>query len=126
MRTLIACLVMSILVIGCNSSRTDSGMNPEKKALYEKNLAALKGMISAYEKEDLDTWGSYISDTLVWNPASYGSVPGTKANFAAALQGFVADWDSIRLMRLRIYAPSVSRFIVRSMESEMCWSGIST
>ncbi len=83
-------------------------MNPEARALYEKNLVTLKAMNSAFENEQMDNWGTYVSDTAVWNSAAYGSVPGTKATWAATLGGYVADWDSIRLMNA-IYLPGLDQ-----------------
>lgn len=109
MKTLIIC-VASILLIGCNlsSTRPDSGMNSETKALYDKNLGLLKEMISAYENEQLDKWSTYVADSAVWNPASYGAMPGTKETWAAALAGYVSEWDSIRLMNAN-FLPGVDQ-----------------
>ncbi len=110
MKAITICIAASILAIGCSapSNQTGSGMNPETKTLYEKNLLVLKAMIAAYENEQLDTWGTYVSDTAVWNPAAYGSVPGTKETWAASLAGYVAEWDSIKLMNAN-FLPGVDQ-----------------
>jgi len=83
-------------------------MDSETKALYEKNLVALKAMISAYENEQLETWATYIADSAVWNPAGYGALPGTRETWKAALTGYVEAWDSIRLMNAN-FLPGVDQ-----------------
>jgi hypothetical protein len=114
----------SILLIGCNSSsmHSGSGMNSETKALYEKNVDLLKGMISAYEAEQLDEWSTYLADSAVWNPANYGAVPGTKETWRTALAGNLADWDSIRLMNAN-FLPGVNQ-LTKEFDGSVRFYGI--
>jgi len=117
-------MAVSILVIGCNSrsTQTGSGMNPETKALYEKNLAVLKSMISAYENEQIDTWSGFVADSAVWNPANYGAVPGNKETWTAALRGYVAAWDSIKLMNAN-FLPGVDQ-ITKEFDGSVRFYGL--
>jgi hypothetical protein len=110
MKTLTLALCASVLAIGCNqsSTHTGSGINAETKAIYEKNLAVLKSMNSAFENEQLDEWSKFVADSARWNPAGYGALPSTKAQWAATLTGYAADWDSLRLMNAN-YLPGVDQ-----------------
>lgn len=110
MKTITLALCASILVIGCNQSSTQTGsaIDSETKAAYEKNLAELKAMINAYENEQLDEWSKYVADSARWNPAGYGALPSTKEQWAAALTGYVADWDSLKLMNAN-YLPGLDQ-----------------
>ena len=46
--------------ISCNQNPTSttSENNSEMKAVYEKNLAAFKASIAAFEKENIEGWAS--------------------------------------------------------------------
>lgn len=110
MKTLTLALCVFILVMGCNpsSTHTGSGINPETKVIYEKNLVVLKAMNNAFENEQLDEWSNFVADSARWNPAGYGALPSTKEQWVATLTGYVADWDSIRLMNAN-YLPGLDQ-----------------
>ena len=110
MKTPVVFVYASILVIGCNQSSTYSGseMNSRTRTLYEKNLEALKAMINAYENEQLEVWSTYVADSARWNPATYGALPGTKEQWMASLSGYLAEWDSIKLMNAN-FLPGLDR-----------------
>lgn len=110
MKTLTAVVCASSLVIGCNQSSTYSGpeLDASTRTVYEKNLGTLKAMIDAVQNEQMESWSTYVADTARWNPATYGALPSTKAQWLAELTAEVADWDSLRLMNAN-FLPGLDR-----------------
>lgn len=74
-----------------------NSQSPEAKTLYERNLTTLKKGISAFENKNIDEWMPTVSDTTIWNAATYGSLPGTKQDWKKSLVAYFAEWDSIKL-----------------------------
>jgi hypothetical protein len=122
MKKLLFCSVIFFAVMSCNESNktdetgkmsdsmatadaakpVDNGMNE----LYEKNLANLKASISAFEKEDIEGWAAMVADDAKWQGPAYGSSPADKATWKKTLEGYIAGWDSIRLVNPN-YLPGV-------------------
>jgi hypothetical protein len=67
------------------------------KALYEKNLAALKAGIALFEKEDIKGFAATLADTIEFNSPAYGDTVKTKAHYVELLQSFVDSWDNLKL-----------------------------
>ena len=124
MKILLIFVSASILILGCNRSTTNSGsgLNPELKLLYEKNLATLMAANGAFEREQLDEWASFVADTAVWNPAGYGSLPGKKEDWYKALASIAADWDSLKLMNAN-YLPGVDQ-ITKEFDGSVRYYGL--
>lgn len=103
-------VAISLLFVACtDSAKTDNTASSDKtemKALYEKNLASLKASLVAFEKEDIDTWASYISDTAIWNSPAYGDTVNTKAHWKESLKGYLDNWDNLKLNNA-IFLPGV-------------------
>lgn len=100
MKKLFLCSAVFVLILSCNhESKTDTSSSDktDTKALYEKNLATLKSTISAFEKEDMEGWASYIADTAFFGSPMYGDTNTTKAHWKEMLSSFVADWDNLKL-----------------------------
>ena len=76
------------------------------KALYEKNLATVKGIVAAFEKKDMNTIKSWIADTAKWQSPAYGDTVNTKAHWMESLDGYLANWKDLHLVNAR-YLPGV-------------------
>ena len=76
------------------------------KMRYEKNLASVKAAISAFENEKLDEFGTYVSDSVVYVPAMYGSPQTNKEGWKNLLSTFTTEFDSIRLTNA-LYLPGI-------------------
>jgi hypothetical protein len=109
MNKIIFCTLLSIALLSCNQApKTDdsSSKGAETKALYEKNLSALKASLQAFQDEQLDGWASYIDDKAVYNSGAYGASPGTKEDWRKTLTFYVTDFDSIKLLH-PIFLPGI-------------------
>ena len=91
------------MILACNQAFSQ---NTNAKAQYEKNLAALKASITAFENEQIDAWASNIADNAEWNPPAYGAAKGTKDDWKKALAMYMADWDNLKL-RNPIFLPGI-------------------
>ena len=100
-------LVLCVLFSCNDSAKTDDTISTssdttsktsDAKALYEKNLASLQAGITAFENEKIDDWAATVADSAVWNPPVYGAKPAGKEDWKKALAGYVADWDSLKLV----------------------------
>jgi len=95
--------VVILVTYSCNSdSKTKSVSSADTnaadmKAAYEKNLASLKGAITAIEKEDIEAWASNIADSVVFSSPMYGDMVSSKQHWKDILTGFFTDWDSLKL-----------------------------
>jgi hypothetical protein len=76
------------------------------EAVYQKNLAAVKAAVSAFENENLDEFGTYVADNAVYYSGAYGSKKGTKEDWKKLLGFFTTDFDSIRLDH-PLYLPGI-------------------
>ena len=109
MKKIICLLLASFAIVGC---QTPSQPAPEPakddaaKVAYEKNLAAIKAAIKAFENENLDEFDSYVSDSVAYFPASYGSKKSNKEEWRKLLAFFTSEFDSIRLNQ-PIFLPGI-------------------
>ena len=100
-------LVLCVL-FSCNESvKTDdttsktsdtTSKTSDAKALFEKNLASLQAGITAFENKKIDDWAATVADSAVWNSPAYGAKPAGKEAWKKALAGYIADWDSLKLV----------------------------
>ena len=104
MRKLLFYLVVLLFIYSCNqdsktaSTTSADTKSTEMKAAYEKNIATLKKGIAAIEKEDVEAWASEIADSVVFTSPMYGDTITTKQHWKDLLSGFLADWDSLKLV----------------------------
>ncbi len=100
MKKILFVSVASLLILACNNDEKKedaaSKKDADMKALYEKNLAALKTDFAAFEKEDLTTFAAGLADSLVWNSPVYGDTIKTKAHYLEGLKYYVDNWDNIK------------------------------
>ena len=90
---------LALVLYSCKQtvkSESNSQSTAAKK-LYEKNLATLKDGIAAFENENIEQWAATVSDTTIWNAATYGASPATKEDWRKSLVAYFAEWDSIKL-----------------------------
>ena len=76
MRKLICLFLAAVAMVGCQppSQPTPEPLKDDAaKIAYEKNLATIKAAIKAFENENLEEFGGYVSDSVAYYPASYGS-----------------------------------------------------
>ena len=101
MKKLLFASIVSLLLMACsdNEKKEDdaSKKNDEMKALYEKNLAALKTSIASFEKEDIEGWAASVADSAVWQSPAYGDTVTTKAHWKEALKYYIDNWDNLKL-----------------------------
>ncbi|HEX5170140.1 MAG TPA: hypothetical protein VFW11_13275 [Cyclobacteriaceae bacterium] len=101
MKKLVLFVFASLMAFGCKQNQQPveqvNTKENDSKAMYEKNLSTLRASISAFEREDLDSWSSYVADNMVFSPAAYGSKQGSKEDWRKELAFFNSDWDSIKL-----------------------------
>lgn len=76
------------------------------KATYEKNLTSLKAGIDAFEKEDIEGWAATVADSVVFNSPAYGDTITTKAHWKESLQGYVLNFDNLKLSNA-IFLPGI-------------------
>jgi ketosteroid isomerase-like protein len=105
MKNLLLCSVLLVALIGCNedtkttddsAKKNDDTKVTEAKAMYEKNLAALKANFASFEKEDIDGFAAGLADNMVWNGPSYGDTVTTKAHWLEGLKYYAENWDNIK------------------------------
>jgi len=100
MKKLLFAAVASLFIMACNNDEKKEDEASKKvddmKALYEKNLAALKADFAAFEKEDLTSFAAGLADSLVWDSPSYGDSVKTKAHYLEALKYYADNWDNIK------------------------------
>ncbi len=101
MKKIFFAFIVSLLVLGCNNDEKKeeaaSNKSTEMKALYEKNLAALKAGIAAFEKEDIEGWAANIADSAVWTSPAYGDTVTTKAHWKESLKYYLDNWSDLKL-----------------------------
>lgn len=100
MKKIICLFLASFAIVGCQTPNQPAPEEPKDdaaKIAYEKNLAAIKAAIKAFENENLEEFGSYVSDSVAYYPASYGSTKSTKEEWKNLLGFFTSEFDSIRL-----------------------------
>jgi len=88
---------VTLLLLSCNTDKTASG-DTDTKALYEQNLAVVKGMLANFENKDLDAFFANVSDTVTWNSPVYGDTVETKAHWRETLTYWTDNWDSLHLV----------------------------
>jgi len=96
----IICAVLLTAILACNQEPKTvaaSATSTDAKALYEKNLAVLQSGISAFEKEDINSWAATIADSAKWSSPMYGATEGKKEDWKNALASYMADWDNLKL-----------------------------
>ena len=112
MKKLLFAACLSLLVISCGDKEEEkkeddsSKIKTEMHALYEKNLATLKTVYSAFEKEDIDALASHVADNTEWNGPSYGDTVKTKAHWMEGLKYYVTYWDNLKFNNA-MYLPGV-------------------
>lgn len=104
MKKLLCCAIVLMAMIACNQKEKEkeadgsSGTKTDTKALFEKNLAALKASITAFENEKIDDWAASVADTASWYPPAYGAGKTGKEDWKKTLAMYMADWDSLQLV----------------------------
>jgi len=101
MKKIFFTFIVSLLILGCNNDEKKenaaSNKSTEMKALYEKNLAALKAGIAAFEKEDIEGWAANVADSAVWTSPAYGDTVTTKAHWKESLKYYLDNWSDLKL-----------------------------
>jgi hypothetical protein len=103
MKNLFFCSILLLASIACNqdSKTTDdtaAKKSDEAKAMYEKNLGALKTAIVAFENKQIDAWAATVADSAKWAPPAYGAIEAKKDDWKKVLSMYMADWDSLKLV----------------------------
>ena len=101
MKKILFAAVILLLIAACTGSEKKeadaSSKNADMHALYEKNLATVKTLIAAFEKEDLNGVAAMVADTAVWNSPAYGDTVTTKAHWMESLKYYLDNWDKLYL-----------------------------
>ena len=100
MKMLICLFLAAVAMVGCQPPSQPTPEPPKDdaaKIAYEKNLATIKAAIKAFENENLEEFGRYVSDSVAYYPASYGSKKSTKEDWKNLLGFYISEFDSIRL-----------------------------
>lgn len=109
MKKIICLFLASLAISGCQPPSQPAPEPPKEdpaKIAYEKNLATAKAAIKAFENENLDEWGSYVSDKVAVLAATYGSKKMNKEEWKSSLGYFTSEFDSIRLTE-SIFLPGI-------------------
>jgi hypothetical protein len=109
MKTFLFLFLISLTFVGCQPKEPATDMPPKEdpaKLEFEKNLATIKAAISAFENENLDDFGNYVSDSVVYVPAMYGAPQTNKEGWKNLLTTFTTEFDSIRLTHA-LYLPGI-------------------
>ena len=109
MKKLICLFLAAVAMVGCQPKSEPAPETPKDdpaKIAYEQNLATTKAALKAFENENLDEFGSYVSDSVVVLPATYGSKESNKEEWKSLLGYFTSEFDSIRLTQ-SIFLPGI-------------------
>ena len=109
MKKLVCLFLASVAMVGCQPSSQptpEPAKDDAAKIAYEKNLAAIKAAVKAFENENLEEFATYVSDSVAYYPASYGSKKSTKEEWINLLGFFTSEFDSIRLAQ-PIFLPGI-------------------
>jgi len=105
MKNLLFLSIIMLALAACNqdSKTTDDDSKKmgdskmaEAKAMYEKNLTALKANFAAFEKEDMAAFATGLADNFEWSSPTYGDTVSTKAHYLESLKYYVDNWDNIK------------------------------
>ena len=112
MKKILFAAVISLFMASCadNEKKEDeaSSKNAEMKASYEKNLATVKAIIAAFEKEDLNGVGAQIADTAEWTSPAYGDTIATKVHWMESLKYYLDNWSNLHLSN-PIFLPGIDQ-----------------
>ena len=103
MRKFLIYPIVLLIIYSCNGDSKTASVEStdtkaaDMKAAYEKNLSSLQAGIAAIEREDIESWASNISDSVVFSSPMYGDTLASKQHWKDILSGFFADWDSLKL-----------------------------
>src|SRR5215510_11296380 len=103
MKKLFLFVVCSYLLTACSNQEkkeetaSASPKTDDMKALFEKNLAAVKSAIASFEKKDIDGWAANVADSVIWHSPAYGDTVTTKAHWKETLTAYADNWNDLKL-----------------------------
>ncbi|MEP7107643.1 MAG: hypothetical protein ABI760_06660 [Ferruginibacter sp.] len=109
MKKLIVGFALLFTIWSCNqpaktetseSTASAAPAGEDMNALFEKNLSSLKTGLSAFEKEDISGWAATVADSARWISPAYGAVEGKKEDWKKALEAYMTNWDSLKLLNV--------------------------